>query len=75
MSKAWIDSVAYQYWRRRRSRRECAESAAVGKVAITTTSERLFLRQPLADGLSEEAVEFAAGGIEGALLVFPAVVN
>jgi len=26
-------------------------------------------------GLSEEAVEFAAGGIEGALLIFPAVVD
>ena len=29
----------------------------------------------LALGLSEEAVELAAGGVEGALLVFPAVVD
>jgi hypothetical protein len=28
-----------------------------------------------ADGLSEEAVELAAGGVKGALLVFPAVVD
>jgi FG-GAP-like repeat len=46
-----------------------------GKKFIWARLGNLWVTGGSADGLSEEAVELAAGGVKGALLVFPAVVD
>ena len=50
-------------------------SRATSTLNCLARRANLWITWGSAQGLSEEAVELAAGGVEGALLVFPAVVN
>jgi hypothetical protein len=48
---------------------------AAGPTRFRARLGNLWVAGGSAQRLSEEAVELAAGGVKGALLVFPAVVN